>query len=103
MLAKWTPEQLALREQWLPTCDTTAVAEAWRSFHEEDMHALLPAVRCRTLLVCAENGDTVRPQDEQAIVAALPDGSSVRIPGVGHMIPWDDLDAFVAAVRAFVR
>ncbi len=102
MLARWTPAQIALREQWLPTCDTTAVAEAWRSFHEEDMHALLPAVRCRTLLLCAGNGDTVRPEEEREIVAALGDGRSVRIANVGHMIPWDDLDAFVAAVKSFV-
>jgi N-formylmaleamate deformylase len=102
LLANWTDEQLALREEWLPTCDKTAIAESHRSFQEEDIHALMPAIRSRTLLMCAENGGTVTPEDEREIVSLIPDCRSVRIPKVGHMIPWDDLAAFVRAVRAFV-
>jgi len=102
LLANWTEEQLALREEWLPTCDKTAIAESHRSFEDEDIHMLMPSVRSRTLLMCAENGGTITPDDEREIVGLIPDCKSVRIPKVGHMIPWDDLEAFVRAVRAFV-
>lgn len=102
ILAGWSPEHLAMREQWLPTCDKTAIAESHRSFQDEDIHSLMPRVRSRTLLMCAENGGTVTPEEEKEIVGLIPNCTSMRIPRVGHMIPWDDLDAFVAAVRGFV-
>jgi N-formylmaleamate deformylase len=101
-LANWSDEQLALRAEWLPTCDRTAIAESHRSFQDEDIHALMPAVRSRTLLICAANGGTITAEEEREILALIPDCRSVRIPNVGHMIPWDDLEAFVGAVRAFV-
>jgi len=102
LFAGWTPEHVALREQWLPTCDKTAIAESHRSFQDEDIHALMPKIRSRTLLMCAENGGTITPEEEKEIVGLIPGCTSMRVPKVGHMIPWDDLDGFVAAVRRFV-
>jgi N-formylmaleamate deformylase len=102
LLANWTEEQIALRAEWLPTCDKIAIAESHRSVQDEDVHVLMPQVRSRTLLMCAENGGTITADDEREIVELIPDCRSVRIPKVGHMIPWDDLDAFVRAVRAFI-
>jgi N-formylmaleamate deformylase len=102
LFANWTEEHVALREEWLPTCDKTAIAESHRSFQDEDIHAQMPKIKSRTLLMCAENGGTITPEEEKEIVGLIPDCKSIRIPRVGHMIPWDDLDAFVAAVRGFV-
>jgi N-formylmaleamate deformylase len=101
-LANWSEDQLALRAEWLPTCDKTAIAESHRSFGDEDIHALMPSIRSRTLLVCAENGGTITAEEEREIVGLIPGCRSVRIPKVGHMMPWDDLEAFVRAVREFV-
>ena len=102
VLRNWTEDQLALRNEWLPTCDRKAIEHSHRSFEEEDIHKLLPDIRCETFMIYAEKGGTVREQDADEIVGAIPNASRVRIDGVGHMIPWDNLDAFVAAVRGFV-
>lgn len=101
-LANWTEEQLALRTEWLPTCDVTALTESHRSFDDEDIHSLMPSIECPTLLICAANGGTITPEDEHEIVGLIDDCRSMRIPDVGHMIPWDDIDAFTHAVRSFV-
>lgn len=102
VLANWTDEQVSLRMQWLPSCDKTAIEQSYRSFNDEDIHVLLPEVRAPTLLIHAELGGTVSEQDATEIVAAIPDARAVRIDGAGHMIPWDDLDAFIAATRDFI-
>lgn len=98
----WSEAQLEQRMEWLPTCDRTAVIESHKSFHEEDMHGDLPSIAADTLLLYAEKGDTVREVDAEEIVRALKRGRKQRIDGAGHMIPWDRLDAFVAAVHNFV-
>jgi len=102
LLANWTEEQLALRAEWLPTCDSTAIAESYRSFDDEDIHSLMPSIKCPTYLICADNGGTITPEEEREIVRLIDGCRSTRIPDVGHMIPWDDLGAFTDAVRSFV-
>jgi len=98
----WAEEHLQVRMEWLPTCDPFAVAESHRSFHEEDMHADLPGILARTLLLHAEHGGTVSDADAAEIAAAIPACTALRVDGAGHMIPWDRLDFFVRAVREFL-
>jgi hypothetical protein len=35
-------------------------------------------------------------------VAQIPTARAVRIEQAGHMIPWDNLEDFIAAVQQFV-
>ena len=98
----WSEEHLELRMEWLPTCDKVAIAESHKSFHEEEIHGDLPKIGAETLLIYAEKGGTVSDSDADELVHALKRGSKQRIDGAGHMIPWDRLDVFVAAVRGFV-
>lgn len=102
-LRNWTPAQLALRSEWMPTCDKTAVAKSFEYFATEDVHSLLPEIQCPTLLIYAENGGMVTDEGAQEVTDGLNDGRAVRIDAVGHMIPWDDLDGFVSEVHAFVN
>ena len=37
-----------------------------------------------------------------AAAAALKDGQAVFVPNTGHMIPWDDLGAFLGLCEAAV-
>ncbi len=101
-LRNWTPEQLALRSEWMPTCDKTAVAKSFEYFATEDVHGLLPDIRCRTLLIYAENGGMVTDDAAAEVVSTLKDGRALRIDNVGHMIPWDDLHGFLSAVNHFI-
>ena len=102
LLSRWTDEQLALRDEWLPSCDPTAIAESRRSFEEEEIHSRLPRIECPVLLIYAQNGHTVTDDDAHEIMGAVSDCTMIRIDDVGHMIPWDDLDGFVSAVRSAV-
>ncbi|MFP6690786.1 MAG: alpha/beta hydrolase [Alphaproteobacteria bacterium] len=103
LLKNWTAEQIALRDQWLPTCAVKAVTQSHRSFHEEDVHSLMPAIASPTLLIYAETGGTVTADDAAEITRLIPDSRAVRIDGVGHMIPWDDLETFVGIIENFLR
>jgi N-formylmaleamate deformylase len=103
LLKSWTAEQITLRDQWLPTCTVKAVTQSHRSFHEENVHALMPAIASPTLLIYAETGGTVTIDDAAEITRLIPDSKSLRIEGVGHMIPWDDLETFVSTIEKFVR
>lgn len=98
----WSDEHLELRMEWLPSCDPTAIIESHKSFHEEDIHRDLPKISADTLLLYAEKGGTVSDADADEIASAIPNCRKQRIDGAGHMIPWDQLDAFVAAVQKFL-
>ena len=98
----WSDENVNLRMQWLPTCDPHAVAESYRSFHEEDIHSNLASFPNKTLLMYAERGGTVSDEEAHEFTGMLQYGSKVRIAGAGHMIPWDDLETFAMTVQNFL-
>lgn len=101
-LPTWTDAQLRLRAEWLHTCDLKAVADAYASFHQDDMHTDLPALAVPTLLIAAGRGDVIRPEEFDEIVGLTPDIQAVRVPAAGHMIPWDDEAGFFAALGNFL-
>lgn len=98
----WTDAQIESRMEWLPTCDPVAISESHRSFHEESMHEDLPRLSTDTLLLYAEHGGTVTDDDAEEIASAIRTCTTRKILGAGHMIPWDQLDAFVSAVAEFI-
>ena len=99
----WTTEQLALRAEWLGTCDPRAVAEVHRSFHTEDFFEHWPQLGPPTLFVWAGDAPVVGEAGAAEVAAANPSAEVVRQAGVGHMLPWDDLEGFLAIVRGFLR
>jgi N-formylmaleamate deformylase len=98
----WTEEQLRLRAQWLHTCDERAIRQSFDEFHTQDMHADLPYIRVPYLLITAEHGDVVRDEDVAEIRRLLPGALHTRVPGAGHMIPWDNEEGFYAAFEDFL-
>ena len=99
----WTDEQLDLRSEWLHTCDPRAIRLSFDGFHTDDFHAFLPRIRVPTMLMTAERGDVVRPEDVQEIESLLPvDLVHHRVPNAGHMIPWDNEEGFHAAFGDFL-
>lgn len=73
-----------------------------RAFHEEDVHADLPRIACPTLLVYAGQGGVITDADAAEVVSLLKQGRKIKIDHVAHMMPFEDLNAFVAAVRPFI-
>jgi N-formylmaleamate deformylase len=98
----WTDEQLRLRAQWLHTCNEAAIVTSFNAFQTDDIHADLPHVKVPLLLMTAERGDVVRPEDVDEILRLAPDAKHVRVAGAGHMIPWDNEEGFYAAFEDFL-
>lgn len=98
---KWSDEQIALRLQWLPSCSVEAVTESHHNFHSEDVFGDIPNILCETLLLRAAKAKVVTPEDAAEIAALNP---RVRVADVdaGHMVPWENLPGFLAAVRGFI-
>jgi N-formylmaleamate deformylase len=100
--ANFTEHQQRLRCEWAPTCNPEAIIETYRSFHEEDIFADLPKVKCPTLLLYAENGGTITDGDAAEAMGLLADARCTKLAGVGHMMPWDNLDLFVRSFESFI-
>jgi N-formylmaleamate deformylase len=94
----WTEEQLRLRAEWLHTCYEPAIVQTYEGFHQDDIHADLPKLPVPALLIVAGRGGVIQPEDEEEIIRLQPAIRIARVPNAGHMIPWDDLDGFFAAV-----
>jgi N-formylmaleamate deformylase len=97
----WTDEQIALRLEWLPTCGVEAVTQSHRMFHEEDIFPDFPRLTCPTLFIYASKATVVTPEQAGEIGKLLRHGQIVPV-AAGHMIPWDNLPDFLAAMRPFL-
>lgn len=98
----WTDEQLALRAEWLHTCDERAILASFEGFHTDDIHVDFPEASAPVLLMTAERGDVVRDEDVDEIRGLLPSVEHVRVSDAGHMIPWDNEEGFYEAFGAFL-
>ena len=98
----WTDEQVRLRAEWLHTCNEEAIVTSFHAFQTDDVHADLPHVKVPLLLMSAERGDVVRPEDVDEILGLAPEAQHVRVPDAGHMIPWDNEQGFYSAFQDFL-
>ncbi|MBX3453722.1 alpha/beta hydrolase [Ferrovibrio sp.] len=99
----WPEELVRLRAEWVHTCDERAIVETHRSFHEDDVHADLPHIRCPTALMVASRGDVIRSEDETEIQRLLPGIAIARVPDAGHMIPFENYDGFFTALGDLLK
>jgi N-formylmaleamate deformylase len=99
---KFNEAQNRMRREWLPTCSKEAVRLSHAAFHEDDMFADLPKIACTALLVYAGQGGVIADTDAAEVTSLLPDGRAIKINHVGHMMPFEDLEAFAAAVEPFI-
>ncbi len=99
----WTEDQLRLRAEWLPTCDENAVRESWLNFHREDFFAYLRELAPPALLMHGAQSPVVVEEALVEVRGVNPAIDFVPIPDAGHMIPWDNLDAFLAETRQFIQ
>jgi N-formylmaleamate deformylase len=100
---KFGEERNRIRREWLPTCSKEAVSLSYAAFHNEDMHADLPKIVCPVLLIYAGQGGVVTEEDAAEITSLLKNGRKIKIDHVGHMMPFEDLEAFVTALQPFIE
>lgn len=99
----WSEAQLRLRMQWLHTCDERAVVSSFEAFQTDDIHGDVARMAVPMLLLTAERGDVVRPEDVAELRGLLPSLHESRVSDAGHMIPWDNEEGFYAAFNTFLE
>ncbi|HEY2440091.1 MAG TPA: alpha/beta fold hydrolase [Solirubrobacteraceae bacterium] len=97
----WTEEQLQQRAEWLPTCDVTAVTETWRMFHVESWLEWWRALEPPVLFLWGSDSPAVGPNGAGEAAEVNPAAEVAVVPGAAHMLPFDDLEGFLAPVREF--
>lgn len=98
----WTEEQLALRAEWLHTCNEQAIIQSFEDFQNDDVHVNMPEVKIPTMLMRAERGDVVRDEDVTEIQGLLTSVETSFVKDAGHMIPWDNEEGFYQAFGDFL-
>ncbi|ARU94442.1 alpha/beta fold hydrolase [Tatumella citrea] len=99
----WTEEQLQLRAEWLHTCYLPAIVKAFNDFHDDDIHQYIPQLSVPALLMVAGKGGVILPEDEAEIQQLNAGVTVARIPGAGHMIPWDDEADFFRVLGRYLN
>ncbi len=98
----WTEAQLHTRAEWLHTCDDVAIEKSLRGLNEEDIHGDLSSIKVPTQLLVAGKGGVIDDADIAEVRKLFPSIQVRRIDHCGHMIPFDDLEAFLAEVEGFL-
>lgn len=98
----WSEEQLQLRAQWLHTCNESAIIQSFNDFQNDDVHQDFANVKVPTLLMIAERGDVVRPEEAAEIQSLIADLTISHVADAGHMIPWDNEEGFYQAFGDFL-
>lgn len=98
----WTEEQLQLRAQWLHTCNESAIIQSFNDFQNDDVHQDFAKITVPTLLMIAERGDVIRPEEAEEIQSLIPNLSISHVADAGHMIPWDNEEGFYQAFGEFL-
>ncbi len=98
----WSEEQLQLRAQWLHTCNESAIIQSFNDFQNDNVHQDFANVKVPTLLMIAERGDVVRPEEAAEIQSLIADLTISHVADAGHMIPWDNEEGFYQAFGDFL-
>ncbi len=97
----WSKDHLALRAEWLHTCQLDAIEAAYKGFHTDDIHQDLPHLKPQTMLLVAGDAPVIGDEDIAEIRSLNPSIDIRIVEDAGHMIPWDNLEGFLEAVMDF--
>lgn len=84
--------------------DTLTLPLAGQWLEGYDSLALAKQVRCPVLLAIADPafGGMLPPPEADSLFAAIPDSHRVDLPGVGHLIHWQDAHQTLLLLHAFL-
>lgn len=97
----WTDAQLALRVEWIHTCDPRAIIDFRIDVLEDNLHAELPRIAIPAQLMIGGKSPLITEAEEAEIAALAPALERIRIPDAGHMIPWDTPETFFDLCHGF--
>jgi len=97
----WTYDQVALRAEWLHTCQLDAIKTTYEGFHTDDIHADLPHIMLPVRLIKAGDAPVIGQTDIDEFKLLTHNIDVKIVKDAGHMIPWDNLEGFLGAVMDF--
>lgn len=100
---RWPERELELRTRWLPTVAEAAIDGTHASFESETFEPLWRELRPPVALLYGEASPVVTAPDVAVLAALNPAAVLLAVAGAGHMLPWDELDATLALLRALIR
>jgi N-formylmaleamate deformylase len=100
---RWPRAELLLRARWVATCDEAAVLATYDEFTREDFFDWWPRVGAPAALVWGGESPVVTEAGAAELARANPAAGVHRIAGAGHMVPWDEYDAFLGTLRAILN
>ncbi|MEE9202150.1 MAG: alpha/beta hydrolase [Dehalococcoidia bacterium] len=82
-----------------------ALEEAARrgGFAPEDLSPLLGQIACPTLVVRGGESDILSQHGARLLARSIPGARLVEIAGAGHLVPWEQPEAFHRALAGFVE
>ena len=101
-----TPEQVrALNEQQRLCCGPARAAALLRARVRQDVRALLPQLRCPTLVLHAEHDATVSIESGRHLAATIPGARFVALPGRNHIPLAGEpaFEQFIESMAAFIH
>lgn len=99
----WSDERLLDRMRWLPTCALQAIEASYHDFHKTDFFQSWSRTTTKGLFIRGERSPVVTAAGMEEAQNIRADIRYESIPNTGHMIPWDDLNAFVRVVGQYIN
>lgn len=97
------PEMAERVRQMMLRQPAPGVAAALRGMAERpDRQGSLPALRAPTLAISGSADTLIPPEETEAMARAMPNSRFVLIPGVGHLPPVENPEAFNKVVLEFL-
>jgi pimeloyl-ACP methyl ester carboxylesterase len=94
-------EQLVSHVAARPTSPHGASAQAIAGAGYVSQHGQ-QAIRARTLVLHGDADTVVDPRNARILAGRIPDAELLLFPGLGHLLFWEDPDAFAEAVVSFL-
>jgi 3-oxoadipate enol-lactonase len=95
----------AVRQQMRASIEALRVEPYKQALHAivtTDFRSALPRIKVPTLVVVGEEDAVTPPADAEFLARNIPGASLVTIPGAGHLTNIEKLEAFNAALEAFL-
>jgi N-formylmaleamate deformylase len=99
---EWDEQAIVLRAAWLDLCAPHAVEESHRNFQLEDFFGYVARGRTPGMFMIGERTHGITAEGLEEIRASSPNLEIVVVPDTGHMVPFENLEAFLTHTRRFV-
>jgi N-formylmaleamate deformylase len=98
----WTDRELEIRARELPRCDLEAVRETYAGFEHDEFEPDWCQLTAPLALIRGAQSPMVSHGDATRLAEAAPHSAVATVPNAGHMVPWDNLEGFLSALRKVV-